>query len=101
MLILAIVTALCAVAGVVYAGWQARTAAHSLAQSEKQQARDRAEFYGRLTAVVEGLAEGQKRHDREIEAIKTTQGRHGNAIAVLHERLRSVDTGVPGVNVGN
>lgn len=91
---IALLAALSAVVGNVYAARENRRQAQS-------QAEDRAQFYGRLTAVVEGLAEGQKRHDREIEAIKAIQGRHGNAIAVIDSRLRAIDTGVPGVSVNN
>lgn len=87
---IALVAAIAAVAGNVYAARENRRQAI-------EQAEDRAQFYGRLTAVVEGLAEGQKRHDREIEQIKAVQGKHGSAIAVLDSRLRSIDTGVPGV----
>lgn len=90
----AVIAALAAVVGNVYAARENRRQAQS-------QAEDRAQFYGRLTAVVEGLAEGQKRHDREIEAIKAIQGKHGSAIAVIDSRLRAIDTGVPGVHVGN
>lgn len=33
-------------------------------RSQSRQAEDRAQYYGRMTAVMEGLAEGHKRHDR-------------------------------------
>ena len=67
-------------------------------RSQSRQASDRAEYYGRMTAVMEGLAEGQRRHAQEIAEIKRIQVAHGNTIAVLHERIgRATDTGVPGV----
>lgn len=69
--------------------------------SYRKQAADRSEFYGRMTAVMEGLAEGQRRHDREIEALKDTQVYHGNRLAVLSDRLEFRDTGTPGVHASN
>ena len=87
----AIVAALAAVAGTVYSARENR-------RQNERQAADRHEFYGRLTAVVEGLSAESRRHAHEIESLRTTTNAHSADIAVLRERVgRAVDTGVPGV----
>lgn len=91
-LLLVGITALAAVVGVVYSALQTRA-------MTMKQANDRAEFYGRITAVLEGLQAESARHAAELVEIKQTQARHGNVISILADRsgMRPVDSGTPGV----
>lgn len=90
-IVAAIVAALAAVAGAVYSARENR-------RQNELQAADRHEFYGRLTAVVEGLSDESRRHAHEIEKLREASNQHGADIRVLRDRVgRAVDSGTPGI----